>query len=109
LRALFERVMGKVREREKRRRHENDAALRPNPAGASCSPVHILDELPIVVRRKGGSRVPKVQASRYSPPARPGTAVEAQPQQRRTLPEREAPLRLVRAYRRANEEAWRLV
>jgi hypothetical protein len=105
---LFEATMADVRKREKRRRQANDAALRKNPQARLASPiVYILDELPIHIRRKATSG-PRVQSSQYNllvvvellwKPGRKGQA----------LPDREARLRLVRAYPRANEEAWRLV
>lgn len=106
---LFSHVTSHVRERERRRRRANDAALRRNPQARLAQPiVYILDELPVVIHRRPATGS-QVQASQYSLLVVVEVLWKASRGAAGPLPEREARLRLVRAYPRANEQAWRLV
>ena len=105
---LFAGVREQIEKREFALRHTNDALLHLHPKAALERPiVYVLDELPIVITARP-TKSRRLQQNTWSllvvvellwhPSANP-----------HTLPEREARLRLARAYPRGNTQAWRLV
>lgn len=111
---FFEPLAKSMTERDARQRLLNDEALAANPQRGLRSPiVWILDEQPITVHRRKSTRsghqrnswsvLVVVELVWHQPKTTddfPGT---------RSLPTKEARLRLVRAYPAGNELAWRLV
>lgn len=104
---LWRAVEPALRTADQRQRDHNDAALTVNPGAPLATPLTwLLDEQPVsvIVRRPDGRRrrvkwfVLVVVEIRWHPASDP-----------MSYPRREYRLRLLRAYPRANEQAWRLV
>lgn len=104
---LFGEVSKRLVAREQRLRAANDEKLAVDPDAPLAEPlVYMLDELPVSFRRRTqGGRLQQsswsllvVAEIRWRPAPDP-----------MSWPRREARLRLVRAYPRANADAWRLV
>lgn len=106
---LFEQATAAMAERERRQRAANDAALAENPGTALASPLtYILDELPVVLRRRRTGRN-RFQQSQWSLLVVVEVRWRFASDHPGELPSREAKLRLVRAYPRGNQQAWQLV
>lgn len=104
---LFTEAIGPVQQREARQRARNDEALAADPDASLAAPLtFLLDEMPVYIGRRNargryqltGWSVLVVAEVRWKPSPDP-----------MTLPTRQTRLRLVRAYPRGNEQAWRLV
>lgn len=105
---LFAPVAAAMGDRDRALRAANDAALAAAPDAVLAAPLtYILDEVPVTLARRRGDRG-RLQQNQWS------VLVVVEIQWRpgpdpMTLPSRQARLRLVRAYPRGNETAWRLV
>ncbi|PWW22587.1 hypothetical protein JD79_01745 [Geodermatophilus normandii] len=106
---LFEQAVEAVVKREQRQRAANDAALAADPSASLAAPLtYILDELPVVLTRRRKAARNRFQQAQWSLLVVVEVRWRPAPDPM-TLPSREARLRMVRAYPRGNQQAWRLV
>lgn len=105
---LFKKVNAEVLARETKLRETNNNLLSDNPEVALATPiVYILDELPVVYRKRGGEKN-KYKQNSWSLLV-VVELVWRNPKDPSDNPQSEARLRLVRAYPKGDADAWVLV